>query len=839
MSQVDPRQPPLSRAIAAWLRPGSVALLAAALAVQATGWTRGTDETVLLVALHQLAPEPHTRPLVVAIDGAALEALGPPPWSDEAWQQVEAALARQGLERAVLVEPWPLMVRADQTGPTTLSAARVHRDGTTFEPPARATPALDLPRPQTPWWWVETSGSEEQRQLCAWGADCTSAPGARTPLRWVEPTHLPLSSVLTAEQAWLHAGDGPVLLGLTAPGWTHPTMVGTAGGPRPWVDALAAATASAIDGEPVPAPERRLQLGWLVLLFVLAALLPDRLRRAPWSWLGPPLVVAPALLAASAGLAALPVITAVLAFSAPLIGEALDERVRRDALARHLALLTVRSATRAGVPRERINSHEALPSWLHALSLHHLDGARYVWLALTPGARQLTVTYAEGLGPADFGPGITDPQHPDLNEARHALHGARSTRLVTDEALALHLVPLRQADEVVGYWGVLLPREASEPSLPALSRLARWVESQLALPGHPGAMSLDGTSSGAMDDSSLQRLHLATERLRSRDEALLQGLGVPVLLADTAGRLVQHNDAMRQALAAASLEGSGTLGDLLHRLATTNDADRALRTVFHANRTAELRWPGDSPATLYLRPIAPQDGQPIAGVCVWLEQHPQQVRWRAARDTLRHTTRRMEDRLSHLLVATDLLDARNEVAAARPLLTTLRQEARTMEAQTAALRELFERDWQPGDVPIDLHRLLREEVDALAPELHQRGLQFEPGADYLGPLGHGEPFSVQHGMQALLRTLVLLAHPGAALRAHLDARDRGVCLRLDVQPRLDEGLDAVLRDPHHAAEAREDLRGLSVARAHLPELTVQLEHGHLVATLRLPQVPER
>lgn len=609
-------------ALSVLARPGGVALLLALTALEGSGLLARVDVDLLGALASYTSPAPRgDSPTVLAIDDATLAVLGAPPWDAPTWERVQAALTRQGLDQAVLVDPWPTMIRSEATASFTLPVPVDTLDG-------RSVPAWPHGRPNT-FAVRRLSPAQHLRPtlpvLAPWPGCEQGRCGRRggvVLLREVDVPVVPLASLLGAGPGLVDAGGSPVLLGLTATGWAMPVAT-PQGGEEPGVVALARAIGSARVGPARLSLDTPTRVAWLLALYTTVAIAT---RRGSWRrglLLGPFLALGTFTLLWMAGGIAMPVVGAVGAAAAPAVGTAIAVGGASAAAVRRLGLLVIRAASRAGTLRRRIATPDDLVAALADLTRTAAQDTAFAVLGTRPRGAQLDALGGFGLPATRFADGALTLQHPELAAASEALDGVPARKLLRDGTEAW-VVPLHQDEELVGFWVLALAAEGPRPDPRRLGRLARWIGERLALPGVSGTFSAtESLLPETSVDLSLENLFLAADEERRRWQTTVLAVGQPVLVTDVAGVVTLINPAMEDALKEAEIGRVRSLRELVVHLDGPERIEAWMRRLFGDGEPLMLPWRTPD-RQLVARPVALEAARPgqdeaLLGYVAWVE----------------------------------------------------------------------------------------------------------------------------------------------------------------------------------------------------------------------------
>lgn len=623
-----------SRGLRALLtHPVAMAIVAVALTLEVTGAGARLDGP-LWEGLARVAPvvDRASAPTVIAVDTETIARLGPPPWSGETWSVVRAALAKQNIDRIVLADPWPRLVRVDATvpdGPALLRVPSAVWDGRTVPPlPASLatlvspiTGSLALPQDARVI-RVPTDGPTlgEAPLACAPPARCPS--GATLLPGPTDVPVVPLVTLLDAPTGFLHPGPAGVLLGLTDPLFVEGVRTGSDAAPRPWVLVDAEVVAAAHAGRVVrtlPLPAAAL---WLLALHTLVA---SALLSRPWPrWmvLGPLVGAAAAAAAWSASSLTAPVATAILAGFAAPAGRAVAVSASAVAAVRRLGLLVVRAASRAGTLRRRIATPEELAAVLADTARSHAEACDTAVLLVSSGRTRLEVAGAYGLTAAELRDDVLRTTQADVRAALETWQPVRTPRLLPSGREAL-VLPLVQGRRVVALWVLAARAGAPPPSLRRLHPLARWVADRLALPQDDASGPMGDILPELVDDEALDAMFAGADEERRRWVLAIRALGHPVLVAEPGGTVSMTNPAMDRALERAGLPRVRSVRELAYRLIGEERVSARMAALATDGQPLVVGWPGAPDRVLVIRPItAPLSGSDetaLLGFLGWID----------------------------------------------------------------------------------------------------------------------------------------------------------------------------------------------------------------------------
>lgn len=523
--------------------------------------------------------------VLVAIDEATVERLGPPPWGASTWGEIDAALGRAGLTDVHLVDP--LVTLVDGAAPARDGGALVaptvvrHQRGRAvpfvpraWGPIAVEDVVLDLPRSQGSAVGLGDRAAGTRSAWCAW-TECPTGPDLAAALAAADAGRIhtvPLVSLLDGQA--VDSSAGPLLLGVTAPGWAHSLPIGPDGLDVTWPEAVALAAAAA-SGPQVVTPGPVFLAPLLALLVLLGALAARAERVLPAeAW-----IVAVAVAAGGAGallvalgLAVVPVVSMALAGGIGPLLVALGARQHALRFVRRAALDVSRGDLGFAWEEALDGSPAGLLRVLGSLTRNHLPSDRMAWLRPVAGGR-VDIVGGWGLSASDFVDGL------DVRTVKAKARRARVPGVLRDGSDRAVLVPLHApSGEVRGWWCVAWGEDEAAPDLDLLVDLAAWVERRL-----------DGERTGSGPswlrlDSELRAIGTAFARsaeARAAQSRVLVEADFPLATADRAGVIVFRNRAWTEQMNELGLASEpSSLRELAWRLGGEEHLNERMRSLF-------------------------------------------------------------------------------------------------------------------------------------------------------------------------------------------------------------------------------------------------------------------
>jgi len=528
-------------------------------------------------------------PLVLDLDDPFVARFGPPPWGAKEWIALDRALELQGIERALVVEPWPTVMR-ERVWLDHIVLPAIDVEGAVV--PSRAAPtqvvpldaSLDLDRgefvvPQHDTPWLPCS-------------DANCLPGERVPLAVQTAATIPAVDLLDADQPIMVAPNRLVLIGLTAEPWAvQPLFVDGAYATRAEILARLSASGVGLGGT-------RFAPTWAALAWVFAGALAGLLlrRKRPW------LVLLGALSVhfmtwVISGLW-LPWAPTIVVLVGPRFLATLVDAQSSSQVLRRVGLLVSRGVPDEDIAASKLRTLGDLVGSVRTLMSRHAHGRPW-GVFLLRGEHRLELVANHGLAPASW---EVDSSAPILFEALGALFGSRVDGIVPGSKTPFVAFPVRQNGEPIALWVVAMPDGGRPTDRRRFLTLARWISRRMALEEDdlPDTRSTDARSHG--EDRALSRILGEVAEDGARWRACLDALPSPAFVTDVAGDLVLVNEPMSKVLVRSGLGGSPDLQQILAR----TKARVAAETLFSGEGSVRVplgRW------VLDVRPVVGDAGE--------------------------------------------------------------------------------------------------------------------------------------------------------------------------------------------------------------------------------------
>lgn len=792
-----------------------------------------------------------TTPIVLSIDDATIELLGPPQWSDETWARVAEDVRMQGLDEVILVDPWPLLRRpgaATEPGDgATLLVPELEWAGEPVDPSVLPAPFQHLPltlaaprSPAEPFQVGQSPPSDPSWLPCALAGACPPRGGrAWVGLRTADVAVVSLRDLLDVDEPFLRPPASGAILALTASPWAPTVAVGPDAKPLPWGVAVASLVGNAHQyGATSPASQRPV-LAWLIAWFAAATLAHAAQVTRAWLTVAPLLAVATLFLVErSVGVLFPPVATALVT-AAPALSRELARLRTTSIVARRMGLLVLRAATRAGMLRRAVRTRQELTAALADLTRSHLANRDFCHLHRVPHTSRLAWAGGYGIQRSELRPNALTTLNPILVELAATDHGGVVRGLLRNDGALTQVVPLRQSGELVGFWVLAVPENEANLDLRQVGSLAAWLSERLALEDAPNAF---GGSAGLVPenawDDTLERLFRATETERTRWLRCLRAIGAPLLVADATGVVSDLNPSMVEALKLAGLPRMRSLRELLFRVDGEARLDAHISRLFAEGRATELVWPTPSgTARLHVTPVLPEQGEHerTYGFVAWVVEAVDEAAHRAQEDRIRHWTATLEERLSTVMDAAESLSGADAAARRHHMVRFLRQQLADLEDDLQDIGGAFDpnRAMEPG--PVDIPRLLGDEARRLGHLIDAADLTLEQRMPDTAPVAEAVAWQVQQGTRALLESAISLAQPGSTVLLEARLQSEWVFVRVRFDGTADELVRGLRTDLPLDAVAAE-VRGLARARSHFEHMRITTdEKGRVTAAFSLPE----
>jgi len=662
-------------------------------------------------------------PLVITLDDRTVERLGPPPWGADAWAEIDATIARQGIDTALVVDPWKIlgkagafraaphvvMPRVDTAGrpQSSVPSHRVLPLSVALGPPVAEVP---LPRRRAGRWLP-----------CAWSDGACLEGHTRLPVYGANLQVVSMADLLDEDEPLLVPPKSGVLIGLTAQPWLREHRFGAGAREIPQVLAVAQLVSAARASGPRAPVTPWLALVWLLTVYAVASAMWMRRERGMTSLLVVFVALASVqIVGAIWGVWFPATATLALAVIPPLVGWSSKADVAWLSL-RRLALLVVRGASRSGGLRRRILNTDDLRDVISDLSGHHAPGMGWALILRDPRGAY-TIAAAEGLD-GEVRPETLEADPQVLDRVFRSSRGVGIDGVFLTAGVRGMGLPLFQSEERVGVWCLAYMDGQEPPEMRHLRRLARWVGGRLALPGLPGAIEPGRPlMPQSLQDDALDLLLLDADEERRRWMRCVEAVSQPIMVTDVAGELALVNRSMEEVFDELSPRVVRSLKDLVD-VATEGRGEGTLRHLFREGRPVRVLWDRKGkPCYVVARPVAPRadrhGDRTYLGFLAWLEDVPIEVlrarevsQFRAEADQAYGILR------SHI----DQLLARGRLGSVEAM--ALRGPMESLLGSAHRLAEVAEPVPQTPLQGIALSAVVKAAVGSISKTYHQRGLQ--------------------------------------------------------------------------------------------------------------------
>ncbi len=601
-----------------WQRAG-VALGALALVAagsQALGLFDDLDRAALArTAATFRRPEPRSAPLLIALDDALVARWGAPPWSEEQWDELAAALNNQELTEAFLVDSWQRAVQCRRP-----AEQRVATAGTTIWVPmvdyglypprpfpgcpgggaltrrgeqlslgrARDGVVLDLGRRSA------VSDPPMPSSFCGWLGFCPAGWPLGTAITMPEDAELPVVSAATVLSGVSIREEGrrrsPLLIGITAAPFAEWLRFGQPSDLAPFPVAVASAITSARSFGAASSASRPWQAAIVLFWFGVGLLVTRRSHAAPARIFIPAaasLVIGPA--AYSVLLVVMPVTGAAFAALTPPALALLVERWRVGDFAERVTRLHRGGGIRFAPAAALIHSEKELVRKLGWFTRSSLGCTGCVYYRLDPSEQRYEYVGGYEIEPGELAAlSAARSDEPFATAARNRPTGVLCKGVFRDDRGA-RVVPITKGPDVVGMWVVPHRHETSAPEAKKASAAAQYVAARLSVDAEEERRPGDNSALLDQLERVREQVHEGTEERRQL-EAVLEELPVPLVIADMSGVVLFVNRALSALLVGNDLGVITTMRDLIFRVADESTATRLASSLFAAREHASFVW---------------------------------------------------------------------------------------------------------------------------------------------------------------------------------------------------------------------------------------------------------